>query len=217
MATDMGRSRFAPVNGNGVQEASPNGDTNTNGTAEAARAAEAMPNLKDNSDASPAFRDKLGRYRVDNPGGPGNPFGRHVMRNRRIMLAALTDEEVHGLVRKLYDMATAPEGNLGAMKLLLQYVIGKPVPTTNPDRAYHEEWELRMQQPSREERNKQNEQLPHHVVLLSHRAMDLSKCTQLRDLVLAGVAEDKAAEQKQRERAERRAKRKAERQRRRRS
>src|SRR5689334_6966599 len=24
------------------------------------------------------IRDRLGRFQVDNPGGPGNPFGRHV-------------------------------------------------------------------------------------------------------------------------------------------
>jgi hypothetical protein len=229
MAKFMGRSRIAPAssNGSGVKETpSPSGahangnGTTVNGDGATAAAVNgdgaATPHANGDGAATPAagesLRDKLGRYRVDNPGGPGNPFGRHVARNRRILLAAVSNEEVEALFRKLYEMGMG--GDRGAIKLLLEYLVGKPVPASNPDRTNHEEWELRMQQPTPEERAKQNDQLHHAVVLPIHQAMDLYRARHVHETLTKGWAEQDAQKEKQRERAERRAQRKAERQRR---
>ena len=212
MATDMGRSRFAPVNGNGVP--STNGDGAHAPTANGDGAVEApSPVASENpSGMSDALRDKLGRFRPDNPGGPGNPFGRHVARNRRILLAAVSPDEVYELARMLHAMAA--KGDLGAAKLLLQYLAGKPAPAASPDRVDHEEWEMRMEQPTGQEQDRQAGQLPHSVMLKMNRLLDEAKCQQIAKTLRADAEADIARERKQRERAERRARRKAERQRR---
>ena len=51
-------------------------------------------------------------------------LGRSVALNQRVFLAVITPEKFEKLVEKMYGMAM--EGDKAVMKLLLQYVIGKP-------------------------------------------------------------------------------------------
>ena len=240
MAEFMGRSRFAPEpsNGNGTHggpaepgkgTAEANGNGHTNGTHGPAEPAKTAPPANDAAAANPyarvgvglggpelaadPMRDKLGRFLPDNQGGPGNPFGRKVARNRRLILAAFTDEEVMAFVRKQYEFAM--NGNAAAAKLLMQYLVGKPLPAASPDRVNHEEWEMRSEQPTMDEFETQRQQLmPHRVALLTRRMFDEGKCLTMRDAILSEGAMNDAREAKQRERAERVARRKAERRRR---
>jgi hypothetical protein len=136
-----------------------------------------------------------------------------VARNRKIFLSAFSDKQVMALVEKLIEMAM--EGDLSAMKLILQYLIGKPQPAPNPDRVNHEEWEMRRQQPHLEEVAIQTQsQLPHPAVLLMQRAVDEGKVEKLEAQFRSSIAARKEADARQKARAERRARRKEERRRR---
>ena len=133
--------------------------------------------------------------------------------NRKILLSAFSDEEVHELFRLLYAMAMG--GDLGAMKVLLQYLVGKPTAAPNPDRVNHEEWAMRMEQPRREELEEQAEnQMPHSVMVQTHRILDIAKVHEVGATFQSGLSERDTAAVMQSERAERRAERKEERQRR---
>jgi hypothetical protein len=172
-----------------------------------------QPNPAKESDACNVIRNRIGQFDVGTVGGPGNPFGRHVARNRKIFLSAFSDEQVQALVGKLIAMAM--EGDLGALKLIFQYLIGKPVPAPNPDRVNHEEWELRRQQPHMEEVAMQAQsQLPHLAVLAMQRVVDEEKVGKLHEQFRNGAATAKAAQAKQAARDARRARRKEERRRR---
>ena len=125
------------------------------------------------------MRDKLGRFLPNNQGGPGNPFGRQVAEFRRIMLACVTPEDIEMLIRKLLDMAK--EGNLGAMKLLFAYVVGKPAAAQSPDRVEHEEWEMRREQPHTDEFEDQAAfRYPHDLANVLHRGFDVGQVRAVR-------------------------------------
>ena len=86
------------------------------------------------------IRDGEGRFVIGNPGGPGNPFARRVGELRRAMLAAVKEEDVADIIKAL--VARAKEGHVPAAKLVLSYLLGKPQPVADPDRADVDEWEL---------------------------------------------------------------------------
>ncbi len=67
-----------------------------------------------------------------NPGGPGNTSARRVAQLRRRLLGRITDEEMDAIFDRLIGLAL--EGNLHAIKLVLQYTIGKPGPASDLDR-----------------------------------------------------------------------------------
>lgn len=89
--------------------------------------------------ADNAHRDAQGRFAKGHPGGPGNPFGRHVAALRAALLEEITDDDIQAVVRKLIEMSKT--GNLQAAKLLLSYAIGKPTPAPNPDHVEIDEWQ----------------------------------------------------------------------------
>ncbi len=99
-----------------------------------------------------ADRDSRGRFVAGNKSGHGNPFARRTARMRSFLLEAVTDEDMQIIAQKLVEQAKA--GDLAAMKLLFGYVIGKPIPCTDPDRLDVEEWQLRHAAPEQEELNK---------------------------------------------------------------
>jgi hypothetical protein len=76
-------------------------------------------------------RDSRGRFKQGNKGGPGNPFLRRIGELRRTVLnfAAQDDMEQAALVLKELAMA----GDLAAIKLLFEYVLGKPMETVESD------------------------------------------------------------------------------------
>jgi hypothetical protein len=76
-------------------------------------------------------RDARGRFTAGNGGGPGNPFARRVAALRKVLLETVTDDELRIVAGQL--MVKAKFGDLAAIKLLFQYVLGKPAATVDPD------------------------------------------------------------------------------------
>ncbi|MFO0967604.1 MAG: hypothetical protein U0793_18750 [Gemmataceae bacterium] len=66
----------------------------------------------------------------------GNPYNRRVARLKRLLLEAVTDEEIVAIGKKLVQLAL--EGNVGAARVLFTYVLPKGV---EPDRVNMDEWE----------------------------------------------------------------------------
>jgi len=85
-------------------------------------------------------RDARGRFAAGNSGGPGNPFGRYTAKLREALVTAVTEEDMQAIVRKMIDMAKV--GSIPAMRLVMQYVIGKPTSAPNPDRVQIDEWNV---------------------------------------------------------------------------
>ena len=81
-------------------------------------------------------RDSQGRFATGNAGGPGNPYARQVAALRRALHAAVSEEEVKEVGRALLKKAKV--GDVPACKLLLSYLVGKPV-ATNLDFVAHAE------------------------------------------------------------------------------
>jgi hypothetical protein len=93
-------------------------------------------------------RDAQGRFTAGNAGGPGNPYGRRVAELRKIMMECVTDAEMRIIVGQL--MVKAKFGDLAAIKLFFQYVVGKPAATVDPDAVDVEEVELWQRAPRME-------------------------------------------------------------------
>ncbi|MFG0313127.1 MAG: hypothetical protein ACF8LL_02920 [Phycisphaerales bacterium] len=69
-------------------------------------------------------RDTRGRFAKGNAGGPGNPLAGRVARLRSALIAAVTDEDMEAVARKLVSMAK--EGDVAAIRELLSRTLGKP-------------------------------------------------------------------------------------------
>jgi hypothetical protein len=90
--------------------------------------------------ADQSGHDERGRFTYGNEGGPGNPFARRVAQLRKVMLECVTDQEMEVIVCEL--VVQAKMGNLAAIKLLFQYILGKPAAVVDPDSLDHHEVEL---------------------------------------------------------------------------
>src|SRR5262249_39572456 len=88
---------------------------------------------------STSGRDASGRFAPGNPGGPGNPHARKVAELRQALVNFVTAEDMKEIALILKEKAKM--GNLAAIKLLFQYVLGKPLPPTDPDRLDVDEWQ----------------------------------------------------------------------------
>jgi len=84
-------------------------------------------------------RDAQGRFVKGNGGGPGNPFARKVAQLRAALVNFVTQEEMKQIALVLKEKAMG--GDLAAIKLLFQYVLGKPAATVDPDRMAIDEWQ----------------------------------------------------------------------------
>src|SRR5262249_34704969 len=89
---------------------------------------------------SKPVRDANGRFVRGNPGGPGNPFAHKVAALRKALINFVTVDDMKHVAFILKEKAMA--GDLAAIKLLFQYVLGKPTETVNPDRLDIEEAKL---------------------------------------------------------------------------
>ena len=85
-------------------------------------------------------RDCKGRFTAGNTLCRGNPFARRVAALRTTMLERVTPEAMGDITDAL--IARARVGELAAIKLLFDYVVGKPVEQPNPDRLDIDEWKL---------------------------------------------------------------------------
>jgi hypothetical protein len=91
-------------------------------------------------------RDAKGRFGKGNKGGPGNPFARKVAQLRAALVNFVTEDDMKHLCFVLKMRAEG--GDMQAMKLLFQYVLGKPTETVDPDRLDVDEWQ-KMKEKSR--------------------------------------------------------------------
>src|SRR5260370_25420622 len=98
------------------------------------------PELETPPPAEDSGRDALGRFTKGNPGGAGNPFARRVAARRSVLLECVTDKDMEHVACEL--VVQAKMGNLAAIKLLFQYVLGKPAATVDPDTLDLQEMEL---------------------------------------------------------------------------
>jgi hypothetical protein len=92
---------------------------------------------------SPAGRDAKGRFTKGNPGGPGNPFARHVAKLRSALVQCVSEEDIRQIAKGL--LVSAKLGHLPSIRILLLYALGKPSGTVNPDTLDIEEWRQLVQ------------------------------------------------------------------------
>src|SRR5947208_817537 len=74
-----------------------------------------------------------GRFQPGNAGGPGNPFVKRLGELRKMALEAADPERMRKVMDTLFELAV--ERDLAAIKLWLQYTIGKPGEAVDPDVA----------------------------------------------------------------------------------
>jgi hypothetical protein len=84
-------------------------------------------------------RDARGRFVPGNKGGPGNPFARKVAELRKALVNFVTEDAMKHIAFVLKERAMG--GDLAAIKLLFQYILGKPNETVDPDRLDLDEWQ----------------------------------------------------------------------------
>jgi hypothetical protein len=84
-----------------------------------------------------------GRFRPGNKGGPGNPFARQVAEIRKLLPNTVPGERLAKIVLAMVDKAEA--GDVAAAKLVLQYTVGKPAETVEPDRIELDDHRLRVE------------------------------------------------------------------------
>ena len=90
-------------------------------------------------------RNSNGQFAKGNPGGPGNPYARHVARLRASLIEAVGDDGLKDIVQGM--VTAAKGGDVAAAKLLLSYLLGKPVESVEPD--YVEIHERKLQSKER--------------------------------------------------------------------
>jgi hypothetical protein len=91
-------------------------------------------------------RDQGGRFTKGCKGGPGNPAYRLCSERRQRFLSAVSNEDIDAVAARL--KAEALGGNIDAMRLLLLYSVGRPLPAADPDRADLDELQLRLAWPA---------------------------------------------------------------------
>jgi len=88
-------------------------------------------------------RDDNGWFAAGNASGPGNPYARQVAELRFYFMQGVTPEVMQQFAAKLIQMGL--NGHLGAMKLVLSYVLGKPGAAVDPDLLDQHEWQIHRQ------------------------------------------------------------------------
>jgi hypothetical protein len=94
-------------------------------------------------------RDTGGRFAAGNIGGPGNPFARRVAQFRQVLHECCSIEDMRDIGGQL--VALSKMGDVAATKLLLQYQVGKPVATVDPDALDLQELALFQRGPTPDE------------------------------------------------------------------
>ncbi len=131
-------------------------------------------------------RDARGRFAAGNPGGPGNPFARRVAELRSVLLECVTKEDMQFITCQLVEMART--GDLAAIKLLFQYVVGKPAATVDPDSLDYQEMELYRQAPTPEEFHEvTSERVPPAALVEMLRYSLPCKDQQMREVLVGGL------------------------------
>ena len=69
-------------------------------------------------------RSANGHFAPGNTGGPGNPHARRTAHIKRVLLDAITDDDLRAIIKSLIEQAKA--GNAKAAELILNRLVGKP-------------------------------------------------------------------------------------------
>jgi len=101
--------------------------------------------LNGETDKAKNDRGTDGRFSPGNKAACGNPHNRRVARLRSVLLDAVSDDDLEAVARKL--VVLAKRGDVGAAKLLLAYLIGKPAAAPDPDLLDKAEWLLAQEGP----------------------------------------------------------------------
>src|SRR5262245_33959247 len=88
------------------------------------------------------WHDEKGRWLPGNPGGPGNPHVREMARLKRIFREETPDCNFKLLLQGFYDLAL--QRYWPALKLYLEYMLGKPDRGVDADLAELHEIELSL-------------------------------------------------------------------------
>jgi hypothetical protein len=94
-------------------------------------------------------RDARGRFAAGTFGGPGNPFARRVAEFRQVLHECCSFEDMRYIGGQV--VALAKTGDMAATKLLLQYQVGKPAATVDPDTLDLQELALFQRGPTADE------------------------------------------------------------------
>lgn len=78
-----------------------------------------------------SVRSPSGRFAPGNAGGPGNPHAAQCARLRAELLRAVTPKTIRTIARALTERAK--RGDLAAIKMLLDFTVGKPVAQSDGD------------------------------------------------------------------------------------
>jgi hypothetical protein len=98
-------------------------------------------------------RDGRGRFlpgTAPGPGRPANPYARRQAALRRALLGEVDEADLRAIVRKVLRLAKL--GNLAAVKLLFEWVLGAPPASCHPDRIDEDEMHVRRGRPTTLER-----------------------------------------------------------------
>jgi hypothetical protein len=93
-----------------------------------------------------AGRASDGRFAAGNKFAAGNPFARRMAKLRSAMLEAVTEADLQAGARKMAELAKG--GDVAAFKLLLEYTVGRPTPSVDPDRLDLDELALYQELPT---------------------------------------------------------------------
>ena len=73
------------------------------------------------------------RFAPGNPGGPRNPFAQRVARLRSTLLESVSNNDLKAIVQAV--VGKAKSGDMAAVRVVLDYGLGRPLPAPDPDRA----------------------------------------------------------------------------------
>ena len=80
-------------------------------------------------------RDSGGRFARGNAGGPGNPYAKRTAEMKAAFMAAITPKDMGAIGKVLVEKAKG--GNLEAMRLLFDRLLGKVKEATDGDTHNH--------------------------------------------------------------------------------
>jgi hypothetical protein len=87
-------------------------------------------------------RERNGRFALGNPGGPGNPHARSTAKFHKAF-REVAETHFTEVVQEIFKRAKAGEWH--AMRMVLEYTLGRPAPAMNPDRIEIDEFEIHCQ------------------------------------------------------------------------
>jgi hypothetical protein len=144
--------------------------------------------------ANPEQREANGRFAKGNHGGPGNPYARQVAQMRLRALDSVSGDDVEAILAKMVELARA--GDVPAARLVLQYTLGRPVPSAHPDRLDRDEVEAFQANAMRQDAFSLVESTPVGPVLVAVRELSPARGDKFKDGLLANIQAQNAADEK---------------------